>query len=176
MKSYIVPVSKIANLFDCLIVAHGQSDQFSAPLTQSFAFDGTPPETCSLQAPGFLEFNFDVSGLAPNGPGRLIVVATGDIGRADGAENYTIQFEGIGNLSPVVSAAGAGDGGIGADCHTSSPFQFNLSQEDLENAASDGTIQVTAIPSAEVGCFCPDAPGEEENEVTVTLEFPGTSS
>jgi hypothetical protein len=147
------------------------------PMTQSVVFDQSQSElTCTGGEGGFgdqadtVNFNFDVSAITPIGSGTLIVEGiSGDLNNA--GEFYDIDFDGI------VAAGQVGDTGGVAPCGgETDTLVFNLTESQLQAAAADGTIVITATPSGAINCVCGNDLGDIPNQVTVRLEFSGNAA
>jgi hypothetical protein len=144
-------------------VVKAQYQQFNQTIQQLYAFD-EDGEACELQ--GNLQFNFPTGELIPRGDGTLTCSATGDLDPATD-EEYTINFDGT-VLSPVLEGNGQCDPAGATEVYTI-PLAL------LQGAATDGTIQVTAIPGSDLDCdVCDPSGGDPENQVTCTLEFPAS--
>lgn len=160
-----------------------------SPLAQSIFMDTQTIFPCTAEFPqnsgpaiSSMLFNFDVSGIAPSDPGTLTVSVIGDIS-SNTDEFYEIQVEGI-----IVTPTPSNLGGTGdPDCSITDTEIYDLSipfsLAAFQAEAADGTIQVTATPVDSSGSSAPgdpdvecDCQGLQPNQVTVTLEFPGTSS
>jgi type II secretory pathway pseudopilin PulG len=147
--------------FDELNVVRAQY-QFNQTIQQQFALDAD--DDCEVQ--GNLQFTFLTGGLTPSGDGTLTCSAVGDLDGGLPGEAYTINFEGS-DLSPLLG------GNVPNQCDPVPVTQiYNIPLASMQTAAGDGTIFVTAIPGTSLDCFCGDDPGESNNQVTCTLEFP----
>lgn len=166
-----LPESWSRPVIDSVVLpAHAQMSpqDDGGPDTTQFSETQTVENTAGPNA--VLDFSFDVTGFTPAGDGTLTVTAIGDIAPI-ASEFYTIALEGT-DLAPTV-----GSTTDAVQCDTTGVTEvFTILQADLEAAAGDGTVEVTATAGSSTG-LCPvgGGSGADIDEVTITLEFTATT-
>lgn len=169
-QTYLKPTLKVFLLSDFrlpVLAQTGQQTTFNQSSTLTYDDNSIAALPCLDQ--GSLIFNFTLNGVTPNGDGTLTASATGDVNAP--TEFYSIEIEGQGNLSPDL-----GNTGDATTCGTLVAMQvYTVPLAQLQNAAGDGVIQVTATPSSGIDCTCDVVGVDLPNQATIALQFPGTT-